>query len=105
MSWVATAIVVASVATSVYQGEEGRKASSKASRAQKASQRQSLLSSINEERLAGQAERKANKKRPDVASILFQEQAAATAGPGSTILAGRGGGGGSLLGSKSTLMG
>ncbi len=104
MSWVATAIVVSTLATSVYQGEKQASAQREASRNQKAAQRQSLLSSINAEKLAAQAERKANKRKPDVASILFREQAAANSGVGSTILAGREGGGG-LLGSTTTLMG
>lgn len=106
MAWVAVAVGVIGAAGAVYQGEEGRKASSKAERSQKAAQRDTLLRAVNEERRSAQAERKANRKKPDVTSILFQEQAASKAGPGSTILAGATKGGGrSLLGSKTTLMG
>lgn len=104
MVWVGVAAAVIGGASAIHQGEQSRAAGTKSARAQKAAQRQSLLSSINQEKLAGQAERKANKRKPDVTSILFQERAGATQGTGSTILAGRSGAPG-LLGSKSTLMG
>ena len=105
MGFLAAFLAVLAAGSAVHQGEQSRAAGSQAERAQRKAQRQSLLSSINEEKLASQAERKANRKKPDSASILFSEREAADSGVGSTILSGQGSGSGSLLGSKQSLMG
>ena len=100
-----TAFAAATIGSTIYQGEQQKRGQKRALASQEKAQRQSLLSSIAEEKRAGQAERQANKRKPDVTAILFRERAAARAGAGSTILAGRGRSGTSLLGSKSSLMG
>lgn len=103
--WTAVVLGVVAAGSSVYQGVEGAKASRKSLRAQKQAQRKSLLSSVGQEKRAAQAEAKANRKKPDIESLLFSERAAANTGMGSTILAGRGGGGASLMGKKSMMVG
>jgi len=86
----------------VHQGEQARAAGNRSARAAKAAQRQSLLASATREKQAAADERRLNPRKPDVTSILFDEQRAGNTGPASTILAGKGGGK-SLLGTKSTL--
>jgi uncharacterized membrane protein len=103
MVWAAVVVSVAALGYSVYAGEEGAKAQRKSLRGQKQAQRQSLLSSIGQEKRAAQAEAKANRKKPNIESLLFSERAAANTGMGSTILAGRGGA--SLMGKKSMMVG
>ena len=102
MAWAVTAIAVMS-ASSIYQGEQQKKAGKKSLAAQERAQQQTFLSSLNDEKQAQQANRKANKRPPDITSILFQERAGAENGMGSTILSG--GEGVGLLGSKPKLMG
>jgi uncharacterized protein HemX len=105
MSWVAAAIVTAvSAGTAVYSGEEQRKSQSKSLRAQREGQRQSLLRSVGQEKLAAQASAAANRKKPNIDSLLFSERARADMGPGSTLLAGPRSGS-SLMGRKSSTLG
>ena len=101
MAWIATAVAIAGAATTVIQGEQAESQQKRSFKAQQAAQKQTLLSAVNDERQAAMAERKANRRKPDVAALLFQERGQANTGVGSTILAG----GGSKLGSKSLLMG
>lgn len=108
MTGVAAAIIVSAVlgaGAAVYTGEQGRRAASKGRRLQEAAQRTSLLAALRDEKLASQAENRLNRRRPDVASLLFDAKTRSQMGPASTVLAGRGGGHNTLLGSKSTLMG
>lgn len=99
-------IAAAAVAASVDQGEKSRAAGTKAARSQKQAQKAALHRSVNQERLAAQADAAANRKKPDVDALLFSERARAGQGQGSTILAGQDGGGdNTLLGRKSTLIG
>ena len=95
-------LAVIAAATAVHQGEQSRAAASEGERTQRAAQRTSLLSASTQHKLAGQAEAKANKKKPNVNSLLFSERAKANTGVGSTMLSG---GGTPLLGSKSTGLG
>ena len=101
MAWVTAILAVIAAAGSAHQGEQGRAAASKGERSQREAQRQSLARSVGEEKLAAQNMAKANKKKPNIDSLLFSERAKADMGPGSTMLSG--GGGVPLLGSKSLM--
>ena len=103
MSYAAIIYVAVAAGSAVYSGEKSRKSANKAQRSQEAAQRDSLLSSIKQDTEAAKAEKKANKKRPDTVSLLFQERAGESQGVGSTLLTGGGGAQPTLLGSKSKL--
>lgn len=108
MSGLATAAIITSVlaaGATIYSGEKASSASKKGRRLQEQVQRTSLLAALREEKLAGQAENRANRRKPDVASLLFDAGRRGNMGAASTILAGAGGKGSALLGSKSTLGG
>lgn len=104
MEWLAIAALILAAGGAAYQGEQTAKAGRRSERVQKQAQRQALLGSIDQEKRAAIEERKANQRTPDVTRILFQEQAAANTGVGSTILT-KGKDKGGMLGFKSTLMG
>lgn len=109
MTWVGTAAltiytIAASVGTAVYSGETAKSNAKKGRKAQDQAQRQSMLAATAQDKLAAQAEAKANQKAPDINTILNEENTRADMGPGSTILAGRSGKPG-LLGSNSQMGG
>jgi hypothetical protein len=105
-AWVGMALLAAAIiGSSIYQGEESRKASSKGARLQKEAQRQSLLAAGNAEKLAAQRDAAVNQRKPDLSSVMFAEATRGGMGPASTILAGRDGSSGTLLGQKSMLGG
>lgn len=98
MAFGITAVVLAAGAA-IYSGEVQKDAAKKAAKSAKQARRMSLLASIKQDREAATAEKKANRRKPDVASLLLKNQ---QAGAG-TVLAGKGAGGASLLGSKGQL--
>jgi|TARA_R110002020_G_C16229855_1_gene768243 hypothetical protein len=103
MSGIATAIIIAAGAT-VYSGEKQAKEQRKGLRRQKQAQRQAQSQAVGQEKLAAMDMAKANRKKPDISTLLGQERLRASQGPGSTMLTG-GKSGSMLLGGKSTLMG
>ena len=96
---------LASVGTAVYQAREGRKQQRRAEAQQRESQKESLLAAAGEERRARAEERKANRKKPNLSQIMFDESLAGLSGPSSTILSGNSNGSRSLLGGGSRLGG
>lgn len=103
MGWISAILAVLAAGASVHQGEQQRAAGSKALRGQREAQKQATARATGQERLAAMADARANKKKPNIDSLLFSERARADMGAGSTLLAGRGGGGTPLLGSKSLM--
>lgn len=97
-------VTILGAATGAVQGEKAAASQRAGIRSQKQAQRQSLLASAAQEKLAAQATRKANQKKPDVSSMLFAEQQRGSLGAASTLLSGNKGGG-TLLGGKTTLGG
>ena len=91
------------VGAQVYQGEKQSSIQKKAMRRQEQAQNQSRNQAIGQEKLGRMAQAKANKKKPDIATLLGRNRA--TKGPSSTMLTGTGGAGGGLLGGKSMLGG
>jgi len=110
MSAVITAVVISAVAAgagavATYRAGQAQKhAAERSLLAQQESERQGRVKAVGEETRAAQASRRANQRRPDVASLLFAERAQAAGGVGSTILGG-GRGGRPLLGTKTSLLG
>jgi hypothetical protein len=92
---------LATTASAVYSGEKSASTARKGRRLQERMQADTISARLRDEKVAAQAERRINKKKPDVSSLLFSEQQASRAGPASTLLAGKSGGllnKGSLLG-------
>jgi 4-diphosphocytidyl-2C-methyl-D-erythritol kinase len=104
MSGIITAIVVAG-GTSIYQGEQQRKAQKKSLRSQKMAQAESQARASSTAKQSLMAEAKANRKKPNIATLLGRERMAANRGPGSTMMTGTGGARGTMLGGGSSLMG
>lgn len=75
-------------AGSVYQGLQQQRAQRRGERAQEAAQNLATRRAAAEVRRADQLERKQNKKKPDVTSLLSREREAALTGVGSTMLTG-----------------
>ena len=101
-------LAFAAMSQSVIQGEKQGRAQKRALHEQKQAQQQAQSRAIGAEKLSAMDEAKANKKKPDVSSLLSRERKGAAKGPGATMLTGPGGagsGGKMLLGRKSSLMG
>lgn len=75
---------------SVYAGERSNTLQRRARRDQEGAQRQALAAAASEQRRAGEAERAANRREPDINSLLLGENEAARLGSTSTMLTGRG---------------
>ena len=105
MSGFITAIAAISVigGTTVYSGEQAASSARKGLRAQKAAQDKSMAQAAGQRKLGAIEEAKANKKKPNIATLLGRNRGAK--GPSSTMLTGTGGAGGGLLGGKSMLGG
>ena len=78
-------LAVGSLASSVYQGQQGAKQQKRALKAQQQAQEQAEAQAISEQRRAEMETNKANRKTPDIEAILGGER---TAGPGATMLTG-----------------
>ena len=97
-------LAFAAMSQSVIQGEKQGRAQKRALHEQKQAQSRA----IGAEKLSAMEMAKANKKKPDVSSLLGRERKGAIKGAGATMLTGPGGadsGGKMLLGRKSSLMG
>ena len=102
MTMAAVAVISAvTIGTSIYQGEQQRKASRRQLLAQERAQSEATRAEIGTKRLSDQQKRKANQKRTGVDQYLAQASAAASSGPASTLMTG--GMDRPLLGGRSTL--
>jgi hypothetical protein len=87
------ALVAAGAATagSVYSGVEQSKAAKRSAGLQREAMQQAEAETMSQMEQSRQAQRKANRKRPNVAALLATAQEASTTGPASTMLTGPGG--------------
>ena len=81
----------AMIGSSLYQGEQQRKASKRSAGLQREAMAQAEAQTMSQMEQSRQAQRKANRKRPNVAALLATAQEASTTGPASTMLTGPGG--------------
>ena len=88
--WTALVVAAISAGSAIWQGDESRKAGNKGARAGREAQRVSLLESASQEKRAGMDDAKANRKKPDVTSLLAAEQGPKV--PEATMLTGGPGG-------------
>ena len=104
---VSTVAGIGLVAGSIFQGQRERREQRRAVRRQEAAQRQATQRAATERRRSEQEQRRLNRRRPQIPSLLGQAGRAAQGGPAGTLLTGPGGigrgqltlgGGGSLLG-------
>ncbi len=97
----------AAITGSVYQGLQQRRAQRRGERAQEAAQDVATRRAAAEVRRSAEDERRLNRKKPSLTSLLKREKGAALTGPGSTLLTGATGVNRSnlLLGRSSTLGG
>ena len=104
MTLVGVAIITAaSIGGSIHQGEVAAKSARAGLRAKKAAQDTSMAQAAGQRKLGAMEEAKANRKKPNIATLLGRNRGAK--GPSSTMLTGTGGAGGGLLGGKSMLGG
>jgi hypothetical protein len=104
MGFVATGAVLAGV--SAFQGQKQKSAEKKALRRQEAAQREATNRAAGEQRRGEQERRRANRRGPELGSLLGSQQRAGGGGAAGTLLTGPSGvgrgnltlGGGSLLG-------
>lgn len=79
---------VAALGATVYQGERQASAQRSSLRAQGKAQRESATAAAAEQRRAEMEQRKANRKSPNVASLLAEERTQGWTGQGTTMLTG-----------------
>lgn len=97
---------VALVGGSVFQGQQQKQAARRSARAQEAAQREATSQAAAEVRRQGISERKLNRRRPNVLSLLSAERRSALTGPGATALTGSTGvGRGQFMLGRSSLLG
>ncbi len=104
MGFVATGAALAGA--SIFQGQKEKREGRRALRRQEAAQRQATQRAAGEQRRGEQERRRANRRGPELGSLLGSQQRAGSGGAGGTLLTGPGGvsrgnltlGGGSLLG-------
>lgn len=72
----------------IYEGERQRKIAKRNLQEQQRAQREANDRLSGERKLAAQRERQANQRRPNIMSLLAQEQQRARTGPGATLLSG-----------------
>jgi len=94
-------VALAAIGTNIYQGEKQRKAQNEAFRAQEQAQKEASSAAMSQQRMAEEAMRKANRKKPDVNQILKDQ---GIQGP-STMLTGPMGVSSMGLMQKNTLLG
>ncbi len=82
---------VAAVGGSVQQGLESRQQQRRGLRAQESAQRTATSRAAAESRRSGREQRRLNRKRPNLSSLLGREQQSALRGPGATTLTGSAG--------------
>jgi hypothetical protein len=76
------------VGASVYQGERASSAAKKGRRLQEEAQQQAVAAAVSERRRGDEAARAANRRSPDMDSLLLGEQDANKLGVASTMLTG-----------------
>jgi len=105
-AFIGAGAAVGSTAYGVYNGQQQQGAQKKALKAQTTAQQTAEANALSSERKAAVAENAANKRAPNVASILARAATMGNSGLSSTMLTGPGGvsSGGLDLG-KSTLLG
>ena len=81
----------AAIASTVYSGVEQSKASKRSAGLQREAMQKAEAETMSQMEQSRQAQRKANRKRPNVAALLATAQEASTTGPASTMLTGPGG--------------
>jgi uncharacterized protein HemX len=96
---------VLSAGASVYSGERQRKIQAKQLRQQKRANEEQVAQATSAQKLAAQAMARANKRQPNIGSILSAAQGKATQGPASTMLSSGRNTNGSLLLGRSSLLG
>jgi hypothetical protein len=93
MSAVITAAVALTVGTvySITQSQEGKKNQEKAMQQQKQAQEQAVAQAESQSRKSEFAMNAANRRMPDISSIMANAAKAASGGPSGTMLTGPGG--------------
>ena len=84
-------LLAATVATSVGTGISARQGQKQSLRRQKHAQESATSRAMAEAKRTEQERKRLNRKRPDIGSLLAEEQKAATKGAGGTLLTGPGG--------------
>lgn len=79
------------IGASIYQGREQTKAMKESAKIQREAMARSEAQTMSQMEQSRQAQRKASRKRPNVAALLATAQEASTTGPASTMLTGPGG--------------
>jgi len=98
---IAAGVAAVGTGAAIVQGEQQRKSAKKGFRAQEEAQRRGLAQQRSAERTAGQRERAANRRQPNIGSIL-SNAFSSSGGINSTFLTGSRPGG-TPLGQSSTL--
>ena len=88
---IGSALAGGMIGTSIYQGEQQSKAARRSAGLQREAMQQAEAQTMSQMEQSRQAQRKANRKRPNVAALLATAQEASTTGPASTMLTGPGG--------------
>lgn len=102
----AIALGAGAFGSSIYQGEQGRKAQKRSLREQTQAQQMAESRAISQQRRSEQEMAKANAKKPDISAIMSAAQEASKAGGASTMLTGpRGVDPNTLQLGKTTLLG
>ena len=84
----AFAVGGAAIGGSVIQAQEQRRAQKRALESQEREQRLAVSRAAAEQRRQGEEQRRVNRRRPNVASLLSSERRGELSGPGATVLAG-----------------
>ena len=84
----AAAVGAAGVGYSIYQGEVGRKLASEAKSKQESAQAQAVTAAERQRLTSQMAINQANRKKPDVSSIMQAAGASASGGASGTMLTG-----------------
>lgn len=85
---IATAV---STGVAIHGAEQSRRSQNRSYRDQQKAQAQSKAASLSQQRKSEEEFARVNRKKPNVVGILAEEQRAAAAGSGSTMLTGIGG--------------
>ena len=91
MAVTSSIFAAAALGSSVYSGQQQSRAAKRSAGLQREAMSQAEAQTMSQMEQSRQAQRKANRKRPNVAALLATAQEAATTGPASTILTGPGG--------------
>jgi hypothetical protein len=91
MAEVAAALSLASIGAGIEQGQRQVRQQKRALQAQEEATRTATAASASERRRAELEQRRANRRQPDVASLLGTERSALGRGPAATMLTGASG--------------